>query len=293
MRKLIGMMFISIILVGCSNSFEKYVELGDQAFTNSKFDVARTNYQLALEKQPDADELQDKIDFMDEHLLLLDLIADYDYEAAIDLFGSLLDSKYISEVPGKKDNLLELEEMVHSRLAYKTELKSDIERVAELIDHEQLEEAEEAFESLHHEFVDRYFPGKDEELKQQLKELRKKASLVKSEQAPADADYSAYSKWMEHKEANQAIVSKMQIIDGKLIVWGALHMTDYENDEEVYLEDRRRVFTLADDVNLGLEAFGNKDEQIKYFNESNHEIQAKAIFIRVENNEVTSVGLAE
>lgn len=97
---------------------------------------------------------------------------------------------------------------------------------------------------------------------------------------------------LESSNPEGAWVYKVKIEDNNLIVWGSLNSYSQSGTEEEHLEDQKRTFKLADDVDLGLDWVGNREEQIQYFNENGDNLNAQSFSFQTMDDEVTHITFA-
>jgi len=313
MKKLLSVILLSIILAGCNSAFNEYIEKGDKALSSSDLNEALTNYELALDEQPDNEEVQGKIDFLKDVIQLFELIAEKNWEEASEIIKPVLNNEYISEVDSLHADVEEMQQIVDDKLENDGNVRSAIDKITNLLENEQIDDAVKEIEKLKQEHIVVSFSKELEDIE---KEIEKQKNIItdnerkqevddQKDESPKsedddelypNADYMAMAKSKQNQDdtvdSDNGLVYKMQIKDNKLIVWGSLQAFNQGSDEPTYLEDKKRTFTLADDVNLGLEWVGNKEEQIQYFNEKGTNLNASAVSVRTVNDEVIAVGFA-
>ena len=313
MKKLLSVILLSIILVGCDSAFNEHVENGDKALSSSDLNEALTNYELALEEKLDNEEVQGKVGFLKDSIQLFELIAERNWEEASEVIKTVLNNEYIAETGSFHADVEKMQQIVDDNLENDRNVRSSIDKITKLLENEQVDDAVEEIEKLKQEHIVVQFSKELEDIGKEVEKTRKviadkehkqevddqKDESPKSEdddELYPDADYTAMAKSKQNQDdtvdSDNGLVYKIQIKDNKLIVWGSLQAYNQGSDEPTYLEDKKRTFTLADDVNLGLEWVGNKEEQIQYFNETGTNLDAYVVSFRIVNNEVISVGFA-
>ena len=305
MKKLLSVILLSIILVGCDSAFNEHVEKGDKALTSSDLNEALTNYELALEEKPDNEEVQGKVGFLKDSIQLFELIAEKNWEEASEVIKTVLNNEYIVETGSFHADVEKMQQIVDDNLENDRNVRSAIDKITKLLENEQVNDAVEELEKLKQEHIVVRFSKELEDIEKEVEKTRKvfadnerkQAESPKSEdELYPNAEYTAMAKSKQNQDdtvnSDNGLVYKIQIKDNKLIVWGSLQAFNQGSDEPTYLEDKKRTFTLADDINLGLEWVGNKEDQIQYFNEMGTNLDAYAVSIITVNDEVISVGFA-
>lgn len=94
-----------------------------------------------------------------------------------------------------------------------------------------------------------------------------------------------------YPEGGRTWVSKLKIEDNNLIVWGSLECTESGSSEIKYIEEKKRTFKLSENVDLGLDWVGSKEEQIQHFNDMGEDLSSMFYF-RTIKDEVTYITFA-
>src|SRR5690625_4916521 len=185
MKKLLSVILLSIILAGCNSAFNEYIEKGDKALSSSDLNEALTNYELALDEQPDNEEVQGKIDFLKDVIQLFELIAEKNWEEASEIIKPVLNNEYISEVDSLHADVEEMQQIVDDKLENDGNVRSAIDKITNLLENEQIDDAVKEIEKLKQEHIVVSFSKELEDIE---KEIEKQKNIITDNERKQEVD---------------------------------------------------------------------------------------------------------